>query len=189
MSFSLKNQRCQMGKISNNLEMHGEQEVIAFDVPFTTEIRKRQINALLGDQADERLFNSVADVLQPHDLFTRCAPLAVLERFDRGKALVALSDKRSFEFEEVLISKINLAPRTGGVAELSFTMRVRPTSNAEMGGLLEWQRREVSVDVTGAKTAVKKSLAQQELPLTVEDGEGAGQTPRPPDGELEQRPH
>lgn len=186
----------QMGKIANNLEKHGEQDVTAFDIPIAgIVLTGEQFNALSEDPyADRWLFNMQGEMREPN--LARFEPLTLLDSFEDATVMLKCSDAE-FTFAAARVKDVTFEGKRGGDILLSFSVRVRPQNDREITVLLAHQNHEIRIDVADAKIALKGGRNQQELPLS-RAGEGeqsdAAADAKPKRGrgrprKNEQRPH
>lgn len=163
-TITLTDEHARMGKLSNNLENHGDEKVPAFTLPFTVMLTHEQLDKLMGRYFHRSLFNREKDLWQPVDGFRRCNPLALTDHYEKAVARITVHGDRSVEFHDCKVDKLSLAPQTGGLTELRFQIYLRPGLGDENLLLQEYQAREVALEVTG-KLAAKKNPQQDKLPL------------------------
>lgn len=186
--LTLTDQHCTMGKIANNLEKHGDDDVTAFDIPIALVLHKEQYNVLNADQySDRAFFNTVRGVEEPAD-WTRSVtwPLRHAHRYEGASITFVLSDSKEYAFEDCIVDKIQWEPKTGGVLDVTMQVRVRPGSDKQILALMHHQNRPVKVSIAEARIALKRGL-QRDLPLnSFGDGEqpeqGASEGERPVSG-------
>lgn len=174
----------QMGKLANNLEKHGEEEVTAFDIPVEgITLRPEAVNQLLEDPyADRWLFNDKGGTREPST--RKFEPFRLRDTYEGATVSMKFGDD-TFTFTECRIKDVELEPRTGGDTLLGFSVRVRPENDKQILQLLGHQNREVNIDITDARIAVKGGRKQQELPLTQAQEES--DEPKHPDELFEAR--
>lgn len=169
---------CQMGKISNNLETHGEKEVTAFDIPISgITLTSEEVNALLEDPyADRWLFNTAKDVRESN--VAKFEPLTLVDSYKDATVSLTMSTGALFTFQKSQISSVTLEPKRGGETIAGFKLRIRPENDQQILELLEHQNHQVRIDVADAKVQLKGGRNQQELPLNRagadEKGDDAG---------------
>lgn len=168
--FNIAETYAQMGKISNNLEKHGEKDVTAFDIPISAvTLKPEQFNALSEDAyADRWLFSDKADIREPN--LSKFEPLVLRDTFE--EALVAMKvGGDAFSFADARIKDVQFEGKRGGDILCSFNVRVRPENDKQILQLIAYQNREISIDIQDAKVCMKGGRRQQELPLNTH-GEG-----------------
>jgi hypothetical protein len=162
-----------MGKLSNNIEHHGEKDVTAFDLPISgIELTQEQLNELLDDpQACAALYNTTGTgeiepaipLMNPHPLH---------ETFEG--ALVAFKiGEMEFSLQDCRISKVAIELQRGGVSKVEFSLRVRPEKDKQLTAFLGHQNREIRIDVQDAKIVQKGGRAQPDLFIGGEASTGA----------------
>jgi hypothetical protein len=170
---------CRIGKIGNDLEHHGDDQVTAFNVPVTTELTAADLNSLLEDRYfSRRLFdegNGRGRPTSPGDGFQRIKPLELRDSFEDVRVELTMRGKTVLTFEACKVSKITLEPCLGGTTECNFSIHLRPKTDKEILQLLHHQHREVEVTLSGGKVIASKR--QQELPLEAKDGDKAEDQP------------
>jgi len=171
----------QMGKISNNLEKHGEDDVTAFDIPVSgITLTGEEVNALIEDPYGDRwLFNTVKDLREPN--VAKFKPLEMLDSFEDATIVLTVPRGASYTFAGAKIKSITLDPQRGGETLVSFSVRVRPENDDQIVDLIDSQNREVKIDIADAKVMMKGGRKQQELPLArAGEGEEPESTPDEP---------
>lgn len=168
----LADAHARMGKISNNLETHGDDEVTGFTIPCEMMIDEPALDALMGVYFHRALFNTdAATSLQaPMDGFIRCKALELDEKYEDCSVGLTLSGDNYLEFEECSIGKIVMEPQLGGLTKLKVAVYLRPGIGANNLALQEHQHREIGLTISGGKLALKKDAKQQELPLEAGGG-------------------
>lgn len=158
---------CRLGKIGNDLEHHGDDQVTAFNVPVTTELSAAALDALLEDRYfSRRLFdegNGRGRPTAPGDGFRKLKPLELRDAFEEVRVELVVRGKTVLTFEGCKVSKISLEPCLGGTTECSFSIHLRPATDKEILQLLHHQHREVEITMAGGKVVASKR--QAELPL------------------------
>ncbi|MBS0364923.1 MAG: hypothetical protein JSR67_03755 [Proteobacteria bacterium] len=176
--LSLDNAHCRIGKISNNLEKHGDEDVPEFNIPITgVMLNAEQLNALIGDpHCDRAWFNTRKDkTLEPMSWWER-GEFRLTDKLDADVCTISFSGDRSIEFEAeegdgeegarpaCRISRMELKPVVGGMTELSFQLQVVPGIGKNNLLLQEHQNREVRITIGESRIAAKRGK-QQELGL------------------------
>lgn len=164
-ALSLSDEHARMGKISNNLETHGEEEVTAFAITYELMLPEEQLDGFMGKYFHRSLYNTDKTNLQvPVDGFRRCKPLELEEVYEG--VTVTIGDSTSeVEFKDCRASKFVLEPQVGGLTKLKVQVYLRPGIGDENLWLQEIQHTEVSITIADGKIAKKKNPAQQSLPL------------------------
>lgn len=175
---------CRMGKISNNLEKHGEEDVPEFNIPLEgLMLTPEQLNAFTGDaHCDRSWFNNKRGLKEP---MPWCAKNSIThnERYDCATITMVFRDEEEqIEFKDCRLDKITLAPQLGGLTRVDLTLQLTPGLGRENLLLQGYQRREITISIADAKVALKKKDRQQALPLEATDG-----APKPQDDEAQQR--
>lgn len=163
--FDFSDKTVRQGKISNNLEKHGDEDVKAFDIPITCMLDVTELDELCGAGTAKRFFEKVKGVDEPAAVFKRCDALSFKDDFDGASVSLEMEGEGELEYEDARISKIDLEPAVGGLTTVSFSLRVRPDDADECFMLLQNQNRELKLTISDAKIAKKKSAKQQDLPL------------------------
>jgi hypothetical protein len=175
---------CTLGKFSNNLDKHGEDDLTSFDVPITLELKRATLNALVDDRLfDKRVFDEPAKG-KPTPVgegFLKFGPLKFRDTFEDARIELTF-DRTTLSYEKCKVSKIVLEFCLGGTTECSMSLHIKPATDKEILLLLHHQRRDVLISISGGKLVSAK--AQQDLELAKaedEDGEPAGNAkdPRP----------
>lgn len=164
--LTITDQICRMGKYSNNLEKHGEEDVPTWAVPFTAVmLSTEQINTLFADpHADRALFNTNKQNLkEPMPWLSKCS-LDYADKFEGATVTMTLSGDRELEFSGCPVKVLSLQPRVGGLTESELQVQVHP-DRKQLVLIHEHQNREVKLSISDAKVALKKKSTQQELAL------------------------
>lgn len=162
---------CRLGKISNNLEKHGDEDVTEFNLPVSgVMLSAAELNAFIGDpHCDRSWFNTRGSIREPMPWWARGA-FKLDDKLDAAICTIKVSGDRELEFEPkkelpaCSISKIRLRPQVGGMTEMSFQLQVRPGIGTENLLLQEHQNREVRLTISKSEVARARGK-QQELPL------------------------
>lgn len=153
-----------LGKISNNLEKHGEDEVTAFAVPFDEcPLERDELNAIFGDKYFDRcVFNKSARAEGPCTWLGMVEPLKLREKYHEAVVLMTVSGDRELEFDEVQLSDLTITfdPKYGAVGILSGKFYVRPGIGPANLLLQEHQHRRVKVTITNATVQLKAKSKQ-----------------------------
>jgi hypothetical protein len=177
--LDLDKKHCKLGVINNRIEMHGDKEVTAFDIPFTLLLDPKELNELLGDPYKHRaLFDTKGDVATP--LFPEFTEFTMKNDLEGATVALRLSPTYEIEFKDTTLKGLTLAPIHGGETELNGKLQVTPQTK-HITRLLDAQNTEIQITVADAKIAEKKKRKQRELPLgpdpnADQDGEGDGTT-------------
>lgn len=164
-----------MGKISNNLEKHGEEDVTAFEVPVDAiALSAEAFNALIEDPyADRWLFNDKAEMREPNA--AKFKPLEMLDTFEEAVIVMTLGEK-AFTFHDCRIKSVTIDAKRGGDIMLGFSVRIRPENPEQIVTLIDYQNHEIKIDVQDAKVVLKGGRKQQELALSQPDDEQASES-------------
>ena len=169
---------CRFGKISNNLECHGDDYVTEFNIPVSgVMLTAEQLNDFIGDPyCDKSWFNTTKAKLKEPMAWWERGDFRLKDSLEADACTVKVSGDRQLEFERkdelpaCRISRMTLRPQVGGMTELSFQLQVRPGIGKTNLILQEHQNREVRLTVGDAKLVTKSK--QQALPLgAAEDGD------------------
>jgi hypothetical protein len=174
---------CRLGKISNNLERHGEDYVTAFTIPVTElMLSKSELNAFMRDKL---CWNSWYDTAKRNSAAEPCAwwggeSFYVGDSYEADKGSITVSGEKELEFEStgdpkeddyraaMTISKIKLTPQVGGLTELCASLYLRPGIGKTNLVLQDHQHREVKLTLIDAKVA-ERQKRQPELPMNAPD--------------------
>jgi len=169
---------CRLGKFSNNLDKHGEDDYTAFDVPVVLELPPDTLNDLMEDRLfSTRLFDSATpgNPITVGGGFLKVGPLKLRDTFEETQVDLLLSSSKSPQhYEKCKISKIMLQPCLGGTTECAFSMHVQPNTDKEILQLLHHQRRDAVISISGGKLIQAKK--QQELGLVQGGDEDESET-------------
>lgn len=165
--ISLIDKICRFGKISNNLELHGEEEVTAFQIPVEgVMLEAKELNAIVGDKYFAGIvFNDKRGLKEPTDALRKFKPLELADSYENATVIMTLTGDRELEFDECLLKNLTLEPQVGGLTALSIKLYLRPGIGANNLLLQEHQHREVKLTITNATVALKAKSRQQDLPL------------------------
>lgn len=165
-TFALTDEHAQMGKISNNLEKHGEDELITgFTLPLELSIPRPQLVVLMGKDFDASAWK--ADNT-PADWLRRLLPIELMGEVYVGvaAALVLNEEVAELEFADCRVTHVTLlAFAPGGITRVSCHLYLRPGIGDENLLLQEYQGKEIAVQLTSGKLRVKADKAQQQLPF------------------------
>lgn len=170
-SLNLIDEHARMGKISNNLERHGDEDVITgFTLPLELRITRGQLQELMGEAFDAAVW--VASPVSGGGSFiaaewvTRLLPFLLGGEVYEGVAAVMGLGGRELEFADSRVSHITLlAFGLGGIVQVGCHLYVRPGIGQENLLLQEYQEHEVAVSMSQGKLRVKADKRQQQLPL------------------------
>ena len=173
---------CRLGKFSNNLDKHGEDDLTSFDVPVELEgMPSEALNELMEDRLfSTRLFDTATpgNPISVGAGFMKLAPLKFRDTFeDTHIDLLLSSSKTPHHFEGVKISKIVLEPCLGGTTKCGFSVHLKPDTDKQILQLLHHQRREVIISVSGGKLVESKKQQDLELAQGEEETHEPGLTP------------
>lgn len=159
-----------MGKISINLEKHGEEEVIVFAIPITGAMLPANLqaddpaNAIAADPHFTRsIFNDNKGFLEPMPWVR--SPIRIPEKYEAAHVSIKLPSDEVLEFEGARVGDIELMPTPGGMVATDYQIQLHPELDRVNLLLQEYQHHEVTITVHDAKVALKKKSKQKELPL------------------------
>lgn len=165
-----------LGKISNNLEKHGEDDVTAFTLPFDEcALEPDELRVIFGDKyVDRCLFNKTAKAEAPCAWLSAVEPLKLREKYHEAVMLLTVSGDRELEFHDVVLSEMSITfdPKYGAVGILSGKLYLRPGIGKENLILQEHQNRRVKATITNATVMLKAKSKQQELALEPRKDDG-----------------
>jgi hypothetical protein len=155
-----------MGKISNNLEKHGDQDVPAFSIPITgLMLSKEQLCTLMRDKfVHQSWYNNKRDLQEPMD-WCKNVTIKLDEHYDGATVAFKLQDDTVLEFQNCKLGNIIPNATLGGLTAVDLQIQLIPGLERENLLLQEYQNREIKLSVSGAKVALKKGSKQQELKL------------------------
>jgi len=178
-ALKLTGKTCRLGKISNNLERHGDEHVTAFTIPITdVMLTKTELIALMRDASVHESWYAPATKTQAAEPrpWWNGERFKISETFEADAAALVLLGDREIEFESTgdpkdddyrpaaVISKITLTPHAGGLTELCASLYVRPGIGKTNLTLQTAQHSEAKLTITGARVA-ERDKAQPQLPL------------------------
>lgn len=166
-TLALTDEHARMGKISNNLEHHGDTDrITGFTVPLELQIPRLQLITLMGIAFDACVWAIVDGLLTGADWVRRVLPLALADEVYVGVAAMLILGGRELEFTDCRVSHITiLALGNGGITHVKCHLYVRPGIGSENLLLQEYQEQEIAVQLSSGKLRVKADKAQQQLPL------------------------
>lgn len=174
--FAIENAICKMGKISINLEKHGEEEVIVFAIPISGAMLPADLdsddpaNLIAGDPHFTRsVFNDNKGFLEPMPWVR--SPIRIPEKYEDAHVSIKLPSDEVLEFEGARIGNIETMPMPGGMVGVDFQVQLHPELDRVNLLLQEYQHHEIGISVLDAKIALKKKNKQQALPLQQPDVE------------------
>jgi len=156
---------CKMGKIANNLEKHGTDDVTEFNIPIIgVMLDSAQLCDLTGDPFTHRSwFNMNRDLPEPmswwHDqsfkLHTKFKDLRVAIKLQSDEVLEFIARAKD----------LDLTPQVGGLTACDFTLQLCPGLDRENLLLQEYQNRGITLTVGGGAVDSKTKPKQGELPM------------------------
>lgn len=168
-TLALTDEHARMGKISNNLELHGEAQsvITGFTLPLELQVPRSQLVVLMGEDFDRAVWTiDATGMIVGVDWARRLLPLALEGETYVGVAAMLILGGRELEFADSRVSKIELlAFGNGGITHVKLHLYVRPGIGSENLLLQEYQEHEVAVSMSSGKLRVKADKAQQQLPL------------------------
>lgn len=155
--------QCQMGKYSNNLEKHGEEDVLAWTIPIVgVLLYAHQLEVLLHDSRGSEAFfvRAKDDLLEARPWTTFADPVSLTESYD-GMAVEMKLGEELISFERCRIKDLTLGRFfQGGVTQVDFKLQIAPGLDRENLLLQEYQNKPVVLTIESAKVAAKKKLKQ-----------------------------
>jgi hypothetical protein len=149
-----------LGKVANNIEYRGDEEVTAFDIPVSGILLDlEQVKTLLDDPyADRWLFNETkSGAIEP---VTRALEPRVLKDAFEGAKVCFHIGKAEFTLTDCKIQGVTLDPENGGNTKVNLKLRVRPESDKQILLFMGHQNREVSLEIAEAKVSLKGNKKQ-----------------------------
>lgn len=172
--------QCQMGKYSNNLEKHGEEDVLAWTIPIVgVLLYAHQLEVLLHDSHGSEAFfvRAKDDLLEARPWTTYADPVSLTEAYD-GVAVEMKLGEEVISFERCRIKDLTLGRFfQGGVTQVDFKLQIAPGLDRVNLLMQEYQNKPVVLTIESAKVAAKKKLKQtdwltQAAPATPEGDAG-----------------
>lgn len=170
-ALNLIDEHAKMGKISNNLERHGDDDVVTgFTIPIEMRITRGQLQELMGEDFDTCVWTqspvSGGSSFVGKDWVTRLLPFSLgAETYVDVAAALGLGG-RELEFADSKVSHLEmLAFGLGGIVVLKCHLYVRPGIGTENLLLQEYQEHEIAVSMMAGKLRVKADKAQMKLAL------------------------
>jgi hypothetical protein len=167
--LALVDEHAKMGKISNNLELHGEAQsvITGFTLPIEMQVPRAQLIALMGEDFDRAVWTvDASGMITGVDWVRRLLPLALTGETYVGVAAVLGLGGRELEYADCQFSKIEiLALGNGGITHLKGHLYLRPGIGSENLLLQEFQEHEIAASISEGKLRVKADKRQQQLPL------------------------
>lgn len=164
--FHLHLLRARLGKLSNNLETHGEDDrVPGFTFPVDGEIDREQLDELMGKGFASRVFDKNGN---PAAGFTNCAPLA--HRWVWAKVHADLIGEEGgpsdLEFDDCRVKDLALEFHQGAMTQVHFSLYLHPGLGDANLALQRYQRCELGELVLhGGERQLKASDRQGALAL------------------------
>lgn len=172
-SFAISEAICKPGKISNNLEKHGDDDVVVFAIPISTIVDADTANAIAGDPYFARsIFNDNKGFLEPMSWHRE--PIHFPEKYEGAVATFKLMSDEELEFTDARIQNTQMLGQAGGMVRVDFQLQVQPGLDRENLLLQEAQHHETRLTIFDAKVALKKNAKQRNLELV-----GGGVAPEP----------
>lgn len=183
--FAIDHAHCQMGKISNNLEKHGEEDVPAWTIPIVgVMVDAVTLCTLLHDPfgSDAFFMRGKDGVMEPRAWTTHANPIALTEAYDGMATKIVMGDEFA-DFDRCRLKELTLGRFfQGGMTQVDLKLQLEPGLARENLVLQEYQNQPIVLTVEDAKVAAKKKLRQQELPLVVTaNGEAKAEASAHPD--------
>lgn len=154
-----------IGKMSNNLEKHGEDDVPGHTYPVSGEIDSTQLDDLMGKGFAKRIFTETG---APAPGFANCAPLAHQWRWAKVHAdwIGEEGGPALFELTDCAVKDLTLEFHEGRMTVVKFSLYLHPEFGDVNTGLQKWQRQELGeLVLDGGERQLKVSDRQAKLPL------------------------
>lgn len=168
-TLALTDEHARLGKISNNLELHGEAQsvITGFTLPIELQVPRPQLVQLMGEEFDRAVWRlDAAGMVTGTDWARRLLPLSLTGETYVGVAAALGLGGRELEFADCQWSKIELlAFGNGGITHVKGHLYVRPGIGSENLLLQEFQEHEIAASISSGKLRVKADKAQQQLAL------------------------
>jgi hypothetical protein len=168
-SLALMDEHAKLGKIANNLEMHGEAQsvITGFTLPIELQVPRMQLVQLMGEAFDRAVWTlDASGMITGVDWVRRLLPLGLTDETYIGVAAMLNLGGRELEYADCRFSKIEiLALGNGGITHVKGHLYLRPGIGSENLLLQEFQEHEIAVSISAGKLRVKADKAQQQLPL------------------------
>lgn len=172
MSLNLIDEHAQFGKMTNNVETHGDEPVPGcFAVPVVLMLKPDQLEGLMGKYFSRSLYNTDAatQLMSPVDGFRRIKPLQLEDVYE--DVTVRIGERagadvvRKEEFRGSKFSKIQFELTVGGMTKTDGQIYVHAGLGDRNLWLQKLQNHEIQIEIVDGKIAAKKNPAQQQLPL------------------------
>lgn len=163
-TLALTDEHAQLGKISNNLEKHGDADLITgFTLPLRLRIPRFQLVDLMGEEFDRAVWSKDGGC---SDWARRVLPLELFDEVYVGVAALLGLGGRELEFADCRVSHVTMfAFAPGSITEVKCHLYVRPGIGSENLLLQEYQEHEIAVSMSSGKLQVKADKRQQQLAL------------------------
>lgn len=181
--FKLVDPHGKLGKISNNLETHGEELVTGFTYPFEVMLTEEALDALMGKYFWRSIFNIDAQTKLPTPIngFMRCKPLELEDTYEGVRATIEKNNMVEV-FEKCRVSKLVFQFKVGGLTLCSGHLYLRPGTD-EINVWLQHLQQKTDVSIEMLDGAVEKKASnkqQQALPLPNPDEKASSSKEPPP---------
>lgn len=179
--LTLTNRPCKIGNSkSDNTEKHGDEDVhtTAFALRGLM-LEAEELNTLLIEpKAHAALYVKRDKLLEP--TLKDCEPIQLKGKYENCTVLLTLGglSRQELQLDECRLGKFVLAPKVGGLTELSLQVLCTPEDEAQ-SLLFNWLDKEVEVEISfGSKATEKAKKKQRELPINT-FGDGEQSDPQP----------
>lgn len=178
--FALETVDCTMGKLSNNLEKHGDEDVTVFTLTIQgISLSKEQVDAHFGPSTYDSWFEVEASTRLPKPMpwweRLKAGKLQLDDKFDVDTAEVTCDDQvLKFESEQHKsddektpggkVSDIAVEAKHGGVVLMSYHLQVRPGLGTKNTTLQRKQNGHIKVSL-GERVGPAAKSRQNELAL------------------------
>lgn len=162
-TLALTDEHAQLGKISNNLELHGDEDrITGFTLPLRLRLDRPQLLSLMGEKFDACAWDTSGGCV---DWLSRVLPLELGGEVYVDVAAILGLGGRELEFTDCRVSHITLLAFGLFAFEVKCHLYVRPGIGSENLLLQEYQEQEVAVTMSLGKLRIKADKAQQSLAL------------------------
>lgn len=169
MILAFNDEHALMGKISNNLEKHGEDDLITgFTLPIELRVPREQLVAFFGAGFDTAAWgadNTAADWVR------RVLPLELAGEVYIGvEADIVCGDAPPMHFEGCRVTHVTLATLDpGGIARIKLHLYLRPGISNKNLLLQEYQEQEIAVRLACGALRVKADKPAKGTPAPEKD--------------------
>jgi hypothetical protein len=153
--------------INSRAEMHGDQEVPAFDIPLSgIPLEESELNTLLQDEsATESLYippnGNGRTMTEPR--FKGLAPLKLKDKIENAEVLIWIGmAKEPLTLHACNLAKVTLEPKTGGTTLMSCQVQCTPTIDKSVMRLFDHLGSDVNVQIVVDGFGEQKDLLDEQ---------------------------